>query len=355
MFTLTQKRAYTETLRALLEVSSPSGREHPMREYLMPICQRLCADVFEDPFGNLVCHFQGSGPRLMITAHIDELGFIIKSISPEGFLHFQPLGGHLLKQLEARQVMVNGTIPGIIGAKSGHLMSAEEMATITPANQMFIDIGVTSAKEARDLGITVGSYANIRNNYMELTNPDYICCRTLDDRAGAAVLLELMRGLETQALAFDLYLVFTLQEEVGLRGAQAAAHNLCPDVAIALDTMPCGDYPGNNWQRDLPVQLGHGVCCNITEGKGPMSFMHPRLQGFLLGTAEENQIDVQVVSVCGLSCSTDSNAMAVAGKGCHAGALTIPRRYSHSPVELMHLHDALSMLALVSKLVYRAY
>lgn len=355
MFSATTKKEYKETLRKLLQISSPSGREYPMIEYLKEECEKYCAEVYEDPFGNLVCHYPGQGKKLMLTAHVDELGFIIKSISKDGFLHFVPVGGHVQKQLEARQVTVNGNIPGVIGAKAGHLTPPEEASKITPANEMIIDVGATSDAEVREMGIGIGSYASMRDNYMEMQNPDYICARTLDDRAGIAVMLELMKSLKQEEIVHDLYLVFTLQEEIGRRGAEAAVNNICPDVAIALDTMPCGDYPGHNWQRDLPVQLGKGVGCLFTEGRGTMSFMHPKLMQFILDTAEQNEIAVQLVSVLGISCNTDAANMAIAGKGCHAGGLTIPRRYSHSPVELMHMDDAMRMLALVQKLVVTPY
>lgn len=349
------KQAYKETLKKLLSINSPSGREYPMTDYLKEECSQYCEEVYEDAFGNIVCHYPGEGKRLMFTAHVDELGFIIKSVSKEGFLSFILVGGHVQKQLEARQVTVNGNIPGIIGAKAGHLVPADQQSKITPVNEMIIDVGATSAEEVAAMGIGIGSYAVMKENYMELYNKDYVCARTLDDRAGIAVVLEFMRTIDKSKIAHDLYFVFTLQEEIGLRGGAAAVCAIEPDIAIALDTMPCGDYPGHNWQRDLPVQLGKGVGCVFSEGRGSMSFMHPKLERFIMETANSNNIPIQLVSVLGISCNTDAAKMSGAGKGCHAGGLTIPRRYSHSPVELMHMDDAMSMLALVEKLVQTPY
>lgn len=210
----------------------------------------------------------------MLSAHIDELGYWIKSISPEGFLHATKIGVPD-KAVEARQVIVNGRIPGIVGTMAAHLQSPEDRRKLMDPRDLFIDIGASSKAEAEALGVRIGSYASPVYNYMEMSNSDKICCRALDNRAGCAVLLELLANVDKSKLKYELWLAFTLQEEVGLRGAAAAVNWLVPDMMIAVDTVPCADTPGINWKKDLPAYLGGGVVCSISEGMGPMNFIHP--------------------------------------------------------------------------------
>lgn len=335
-----KKDAFKARLLPLLQVYSPSGNEGPLLDVLAEQAKPFCEEVFEDKFGNIICHVGGRGKKLMICAHADEIGFIIKSISKEGFLYFQKVGGTPEKQMEARQVMVNGNIPGIIGCKAGHLMTAEEMMKITPPKELFIDIGVSSREEAEALGVEIGSYASQKFNYMEMHNADLMCCRSLDDRAGCALLLELMKNVDKEKLCYDLYIVFTLQEETGLRGAQAAANFLEPDYGISVDTVPCADTPGMTYQRDLPLELGKGFCLSINESR--VAFASPVMVRHIKKLAKENGIPFQLAATSGYA-GTDASAISVGGRGAKVATLTIPRRYSHSAVELMNVNDAVAL------------
>ncbi|MBQ9924561.1 MAG: M28 family peptidase, partial [Clostridia bacterium] len=242
-------------------------------------------------------------------------------------------------------------IPGVVGTKAAHLQTPEERLKLVNPREIFIDIGVSSKAEAEALGVRTGSYASPVYNYMELANPDFVCCRALDDRAGCAVLIELLKSIDKSALKYELYIVFTLQEEVGLRGATAAVNYLCPDKMIAVDTVPCADTPGMNWKRDLPVQLGHGVVCSMSEGMGPMNFIHPDMEEKIFALKDKYEIPLQPLSLCGFSASTDALAGSIQGRGVAAATLTIPRRYSHSPVELMHMNDVMAMLELLGRFI----
>jgi len=335
-----KKDAFKARLIPLLQVYSPSGNEGPLLDVLAGQAKPYCEEVFEDRFGNIICHVGGKGKKLLITAHADEIGFIIKSISKEGFLYFQKVGGTPEKQLEARQVMVNGNIPGVIGCMPGHLMSPADMMKVTPANELYIDIGVSSKEEAEAMGVEVGSYASQRYNYMEMANPDLICSRSLDDRAGCALLLELMKNLDKEKLCFDLYIAFTLQEETGLRGAQAAANFIEPEYGISVDTVPCADTPATTYRRDLPLEMGKGFCLSVTESR--VAFASPVMVRRLKALAKENGIPFQLASTTGYA-GTDASAIAVAGKGAKVATMTIPRRYSHSAVELMNVNDAVAL------------
>lgn len=345
-----RKEQYRETLKDLLQISSPSGKERAMTEHIIPLVKPYAEEVFYDNYGNLIVKVGGKGKKLMLCAHVDELGYWIRTITDDGFLI--PANVRVPdKCVEARQVLVNGKIPGIVGTKAAHLQTPEERRQLAGPNDIFIDIGVSSREEAEKLGVRTGSYASHVNNYMEMTNPDLVCCRALDNRAGCAVLIELLKSIDKSRLTSELYIVFTLQEEVGLRGAAAAVNYLCPDMMIAVDTVPCADTPGMNWRRDLPVQLGHGVVCSISEGAGPMNFIHPDMEKKIFDLKDKYDIPLQPASICGFSASTDALAGSIQGRGVAGATLTIPRRYSHSPVELMHLDDAMAMMELLGHFV----
>lgn len=345
-----RKEEYRETLKDLLKISSPSGKERAMTEHIIPLVTPYAEEVAYDNYGNLVVKVGGEGKKLMLCAHVDELGYWIRTITDDGFLI--PANVRVPdKCVEARQVLVNGHIPGIVGTKAAHLQTPEERRQLLGPNEIFIDIGVSSREEAEKLGVRTGSYASHVNNYMELANPDLVCCRAVDNRAGCAALIELLKHLDKSRLSCQLYIVFTLQEEVGLRGAAAAVNFLCPDMMIAVDTVPCADTPGMNWRRDLPIQLGHGVVCSISEGAGPMNFIHPDMEKKIFDLKDKYDIPLQPASICGFSASTDALAGSIQGRGVAGATLTIPRRYSHSPVELMNLNDAMAMMELLGHFV----
>lgn len=345
-----KKLQLKETLKDLLKVSSPSGKERYMTAHIKPLVEPYAEEVFYDNYGNLIVKVGGQGEKLMLCAHVDELGYWVKTITEDGFLNVTKVGVPD-KCVEARQVMVNGNIPGVVGTKAAHLQTPEERLKLVGPREIFIDIGVSSKAEAEALGVRTGSYASPVYNYMELANPDFVCCRALDDRAGCAVLIELLKSIDKSALKYELYIVFTLQEEVGLRGATAAVNYLCPDKMIAVDTVPCADTPGMNWKRDLPVQLGHGVVCSMSEGMGPMNFIHPDMEEKIFALKDKYEIPLQPLSLCGFSASTDALAGSIQGRGVAAATLTIPRRYSHSPVELMHMNDVMAMLELLGRFI----
>ena len=345
-----KKLQLKETLKDLLKVSSPSGKERYMTAHIKPLVEPYAEEVFYDNYGNLIVKVGGEGEKLMLCAHVDELGYWVKTITEDGFLNVTKVGVPD-KCVEARQVMVNGNIPGVVGTKAAHLQTPEERLKLVGPREIFIDIGVSSKAEAEALGVRTGSYASPVYNYMELANPDFVCCRALDDRAGCAVLIELLKSIDKSALKYELYIVFTLQEEVGLRGATAAVNYLCPDKMIAVDTVPCADTPGMNWKRDLPVQLGHGVVCSMSEGMGPMNFIHPDMEEKIFALQQKYDIPMQPTSVCGFSASTDTLAGSMQGRGVAGATMTIPRRYSHSPVELMNINDAMALMEMLEHFI----
>ncbi len=336
-------------LAELTAIPGIPGQETLVVKRLVELFKPLADSVEVDGFGNIFALKKGGkpGPRLMITAHSDEIGAMVKSIEKDGYLRFQKVGGTLDPLLLGRQVMVNDYI-GIIGVKAGHMQSPEERTRVVNSNDLYIDLGVNSAAEVQALGIRVGDPIVYVAPLAALGgNPDRVFGKAVDDRIGCALLVKLFEQLQGTELAGDVYGVITVQEEVGLRGATVAAHRVNPDLAIALDTVPAGDTPDINTNKELPILIGHGPAVQVlsggTGGKGFL--LNPAVKEFIVGVAEEAGVPHQLAVFSGGN--TDATAMHLVRDGILSAALTMPRRYSHSPVEMLDLNDAVHALDLL--------
>jgi putative aminopeptidase FrvX len=345
----TLKNEVKTLLAELTAIPGISGQETLVVKRLVELLTPLADSVEVDRFGNIFALKKGSkpGPRLMITAHSDEIGAMVKSIEKDGYLRFQKVGGTLDPLLLGRQVMVNGHV-GVIGVKAGHMQTPEERTRVVSSNNLYVDLGVNSAEEVRAMGIRVGDpIVYVAPLSAMGGNPDRVFGKAVDDRIGCALMVKLFEQLQDMDLAGDVYGVITVQEEVGLRGATVAAHRLNPDLAIALDTVPAGDTPDINTNKELPILIGHGPAIQVlsggTGGKGFL--LNPAVKKFIVDVAEEAGVPHQLAVFSGGN--TDATAMHLVQDGIFAAALTIPRRYSHSPVEMLDLNDAIHALDLL--------
>ncbi|MGI6343848.1 MAG: M42 family metallopeptidase [Bacillota bacterium] len=345
-------KAELKTLLAeLTALPGISGQEQAVVKHLVDRLRPLADEVEVDKFGNIYALKRGAagGPRLMIAAHSDEIGMMVKSIERNGYLRLQKVGGTLDPLLLGRKVRVNG-YTGIIGVKAGHMQTPEERTRVVSANNLYIDLGVDSADAVRALGIRVGDPIVYDAELDSLGgNPDRVFGKAVDDRIGCALLIKLLESLQGQSLPGDLYAVVTVQEEVGLRGATVAAHRVNPDLAIALDTVPAGDTPDINTSRELPIVLGRGPAIQVLSGgSGRGLLLNPAVKNWIVGIADEAQLPYQLAVFSGGT--TDASAMHLVRDGILAAAVTIPRRYSHSPVEMLDLNDAVATLRLLQEL-----
>ena len=336
-------------LAELTAIPGISGQETLVVKRLVELFKPLADSVEVDHFGNIFALKKGSkpGPRLMIAAHSDEIGAMVKSIEKNGYLRFQKVGGTLDPLMLGRQVKVNEHV-GIIGVKAGHMQTAEERTRVVNSDNLYIDLGVNSDKEVQALGVCVGDPIVYVAPLESLGgNPDRVFGKAVDDRIGCALLVKLFEYLQGVELEGDVYGVITVQEEVGLRGATVAAHRVNPDLAIALDTVPAGDTPDINTNKELPILIGHGPVIQVlsggTGGKGFL--LNPAVKKFMVDVALEAEVPHQLAVFSGGN--TDATAMHLVRDGIFAAALTIPRRYSHSPVEMLDLNDALHALDLL--------
>src|SRR5882672_5765465 len=305
------KDALRETLRDLVALHGVSGFEQSLVQYFRQRVQGLADAVDVDRYGNVTATRRGrqDRPRLMISAHLDEIGFIVKGIEPDGFLRFDRLGGTADAFLPSRRVSVNGHF-GVIGAKPGHLQSAEELARPATVTDMYIDVGAPSAGEVAALGIRVGDPVTFIGELAEFSDGHRVCGKGMDDRTGVAILIQMLAELkDTQPFA-TVHAVATVLEQVGLRGASMAAHRLRPDYAIAIDGLSAGNYRG--------------------------SIAHPAMKRYLLQAADAEGVPVQLATHLTRG-STEAASIHLSRDGIPTISVGVPRRYSYSPNEVVDL------------------
>lgn len=338
------KAKIRSSLKDFAKIAGVSGFEHRI---VREIASRLkdSVDQFEiDHMGNIYAAIVGDKPglKLMIAAHSDQIGYVVKSIDQRGFIRFHGQGGVIPSLTIGRKVLVNGHL-GIVGVKAGHIQKPEEKVKISSMNELYIDLGVNSPQEVRQLGIDVGTPITYAEGLDEFANDDLIAGPGIDDRLGCAILCNLLEELAKPVnkanIAGTICGVFTVQEEVGLRGAKIAAHKVNPDLAIALDTIPAGDTPETKTSIELPIYLGKGLVLPLISGGGVRgNIMHQSIFKILEQIAKKANIPYQTAIFVGGT--SDASAIHLEQDGIPTGAITIPRRYSHSPVEMANLNDA---------------
>lgn len=338
-------------LQDLGEVTGLSGMEQPLVRLLVEKFSPLADDVQVDAFGNLTAIRYGHerGQNLMIAAHSDEVGGVVTTVTPDGFLRFRPVGVVSPTVLPATRVRVNGTIPGVVVCPPGHASRAEQ-----GREDMLIDIGAENNAKAAFWGIEPGSGVTFDSPLISMNDPNLVMGRALDNHIGCVELLKTFELLQNVDLPDTLFGVVTVQEEIGMRGARLVASRLCPNFAIALDTVPLDDTPLHSLP-DAPFHIGAGPVIQLWEGK-PEQFLgtvaHPGVTTLIRETAARLEIPVQLSAAYGMWV-TDGAAIHTAGQGIPTGFISTPRRYGHTPNEVINLTDAQAairiLVALTSK------
>ena len=336
-----------ERLGEYAAIDGVAGHEHAIVERLVADLTPLLGNVDVDPFGNIVCTIQGpdGAPSLMIAAHSDEIGAAVKAIEPDGMIRFERLGGVVESLLIGRAVRIRGH-RGVVGCRPGHLTPPAERLSVPPMRELYIDLGFDSADEVHALGIRVGDAVAYEAPMRRLANPNRLSGKALDNRIACAIVVELAERLAGESLGCTLYLVVTVQEEVGLRGAKMVTHRLNPTAAIIVDTMPAGGTPDTSATKDLAAQMGKGpVLTLVSQGGASGMIVQPGLRDFLNGVADQEEIAVQRSLFYGGN--SDAAAVHLVNAGIPTAAINIARRYSHSPVEMLDIGDAMGALRLV--------
>ncbi|MBS4174483.1 M42 family metallopeptidase [Bacillus sp. FJAT-49736] len=328
-----------EIVKRLTSLNGPCGYEHNVSYFIRDYVKDLVDEVRIDGIGNVIAIKRGelSGPKVLLTAHMDEVGFIVKKIEENGLLRFEKLGGHDDRILLAQQVMVignSGEVHGVIGTMSAHFVKYDDPMKVRKHSHLYIDIGATSKEEAENMGIEVGSPVTWATE-MKVIGPkgkEMIMAKSLDDRAGCAVLLQLLKELQNEIFVGEITFLFSVQEEVGLRGAETAIKTLEVDAAIAIDTTAVSDTPEETMDKTL--FLGHGTGIKVMDFS---LIVHKTMKNHLVSLAKANGIAYQLEIFPGIG--TDGGAVALANHGVPTGVLSIPSRYAHSPIELVSVAD----------------
>jgi len=318
-------------LGALTQIFGPSGSEERVAEFIATQLRPFCDELKTDVLGNLIILRHGTGKKIMVAAHMDEIGLMITHIDNDGYLRFTPLGGVRITNLVGQRVKFSNGRVGTIGTEKLEKPSDLKLA------KLYLDIGV-SCREAAEQLIHIGETAVFIGDFVELE--DRIISKALDDRVGCFVAMEaLQRTKSTHELAF----VFTVQEEIGTRGAQTAAYALEPDLAIAVDVTATGDTPK---AHPMSVELGCGVGIKVLDHSMITS---PKVKQWMAAVATDRDIPFQweVLEFGG----TDSGAIHVSRGGVPSGVLSIPTRYVHSPAEMLDKRDVEAAVELLVALL----
>ena len=309
-----------DLLKKLTEIDAPAGREFVAHEFIKAEAEKLGYEVTTDALGSVIAHKKGNGKKLMIAAHIDEIGIIANYIDENGFIHFGRLGYLHQKDLNNRRVrFANGTV-GVIGANEEKYEEKQDISN------MFIDIGANTREEAEKF-VKAGDTAVFEGSFM--TVGDTIISRALDDRLGCYILFKAME--EVKDSKNDLYFVFTAQEETGMRGAKTSTYTIMPDYGIAVDVTTSFDTPGS---APSDVKLGSGAAIN---NKDHFVICDRDVIKTLRNLAEENSIPyTNIVKSEG---GNDGGAIALTGGGVKAGGICVPLRYMHSASEMVRKTD----------------
>jgi putative aminopeptidase FrvX len=343
------------TLADLVSLPGVSGFEQEVVSYVRDRFARTADSVSVDRYGNVVGRKIGQqeGPLLMISAHMDEIGFIVKSIQPDGFLRLDRIGGAGDGILSCRQVKVSGHI-GLIGSLSGHLGSAEALARVPTLRELYVDVGASSATEVANMGIQIGDPVSFVGDLKGFSSDHLVFGKSMDNRAGLAILIQLMEELKGTELFSSFAAVATVLEQIGFRGAGMVATQLRPDYAISIDGVAAADTPDLSLIHDIPVSLGRGpvvVIASATKGnKNIGTIAHPAMKRYLLNTATKEKIDVQVVNLLDRA-STEAAVIHLANGGVPTINVGVPRRYSYSPHEMINLNDAAKAVKLLKAFV----
>jgi endoglucanase len=323
-----------QLIQKLTETFSPSGHEDAIREVILSEIKPLADEVRVDALGNIIAR-KGkrgkNGKRVMVAAHMDEIGLIATHIDENGFVRFTSVGIPFARYLPGGRVRFMDGTQGVIGSER-----PEKLNEVPPADKMFIDVGATNKK---DCPVKVGDVAAFDRPFVEMGSR--LVAKSLDDRAGVAVAIEALRRLKTSPN--EVYFVFTTQEEVGVRGAVVSAYGIDPDVGIALDVTPAGDTP-NPIRRE--IALGKGPAIKV---KDSLMLADPKVIAWMESTAKKAKILTQREVLTGGS--TDARAIQLTRSGVPTGGLVIPCRYVHSPSEMIDYGDVENTVELLTALL----
>ncbi|MEJ9311776.1 M42 family metallopeptidase [Priestia megaterium] len=333
--------------KTLTELPGAAGNEHQVRSFMRSQIEPLVDEVIQDGLGSLfgVRYNEEKGPKVMVAGHMDEVGFMVTSVTDKGMLRFQTLGGWWSQVLLAQRVHVvtkKGPITGVIASIPPHLLDESQRNKPMAIKNMMIDVGADSKQEVAEMGIRPGDQIVPICPFTPMANEKKILAKAWDNRYGCGLAIELLKEVKNEKLPNILYSGATVQEEVGLRGAQSAANMIKPDLFYALDASPANDTSGD---KNAFGQLGKGVLLRIFDRT---MVTHRGMREFILDTAETNSISYQYFVSPG---GTDAGRVHTSNNGVPSAVIGVCSRYIHTHASMIHVDDYAAAKELLVKLV----
>ncbi len=327
----------TRLLQELTEAHGVPGYEAPVRAVTRRLMEGL-GELSQDQLGSIICRKTGleNGPRVMLAGHMDEIGFMVKLITAEGYIKFITLGGWFDQVLLGQRVVIKtrlGDVVGVIGVKPPHMLSAEERKKVVERKEMYIDIGATSLEEVEAAGVRAGDPIIPRADFVILANGKSYLSKAFDDRVGVALMISALQELQEQPHPNVIYAAATVMEEVGLRGATTSVAAVNPDVAIVLESDIAGDVPGVR-KDESTVQLGKGPTVLMYDAR---MIPNLKLRDLVMDTAKEQGIPIQTSVIEGGA--TDGAAIHLHHTGVPTVVIAVPARHIHSHSSIIHRDD----------------
>ena len=342
-------------LQLFADAHGMSGYEDDVAALLRTELEPLVDEVQTDKMGNVIGIRKGEGPKVMIAAHMDEIGLAVSHVDEDGFIKFVSVGGFFDPIVLGQRVLIHGqngkVLPGVVGARPIHLMDAEERKKMPKLKEMFVDCGAHSAQNAMELGVEIGSPITMDRQFTRLAN-DYVTGKAFDNRAGLAMMVSALQRLQGRTVKATILAVGTVQEEVGLKGARTSAFGLDPDVAIATDVTIPGDHPGVS-KNECHVSTGKGPGITIMDAAGRGVIAPRPVIRWLREAADMETIPYQLF--VGDGGNTDATAISITRAGIPCSVISCPTRYIHSPVEVLSLRDLENGAALIAAAIERAH
>lgn len=337
-----------DILEKLSNAHGVSGYENNVRQMIEDEIRPYVDDVRTDKMGNLIATRRGGSTKIMLAAHMDEIGLMAKYVDDKGFIYFTTTGGWFNQTLLSQRMILhtgNGQVYGVIGSKPPHVMKEEDRKKPVKAEDMFIDIGATSRDDAQKMGVTAGTPITSDMDFRSLGG-DMVTGKALDDRGGCAVLIEAMRQIKD--VKATIHVVFTVQEEVGMKGGRTSAFGLDPDVALESEVTFAGDHPGIE-KKDSALEIGKGPAITVSDAEGDGIIVPENVLRWLKQAAEANNIPYQLK--VGAAGQTDASIIHLTREGIPTGVISTPSRYIHTPVTVMSMGDLEKSAQLIVKAV----
>lgn len=337
-------------LKDLTDAKGIPGNESEVRKLMQEYITPYADEITTDGLGSLIAKKTGqeNGPKIVVTGHLDEVGFMVTQIDDKGFIRFQPVGGWWSQVMLAQRVTIvtrKGDITGVIGSKPPHILSAEARKKPVEIKEMFIDIGATSKEDAQEWGVRPGDMVVPYFEFTVMNNEKMLLAKAWDNRIGCAIAIDVLKQLKGTDHPNVVYGVGAVQEEVGLRGARTSTFKIRPDIGFAVDVGIAGDTPGVT-EREALGKMGKGPQIVVYDAS---MVSHKGLRDFVTDTADEHNIPYQYESIPGGG--TDAGSIHLTANGVPALAITIATRYIHSHAAMLHRDDYENTVKLIVEVI----